>query len=336
MRTGGKRWIRTTFKIAAVGILTIIVAGFTYEHISRWGEAKRFPQVGRSVDIGGRAMNIDCAGSGGPVVVLDNGFGEPGYGWLLVQTEIAKLVRVCWYDRAGYGWSDPGPYPRTSEGIARDLHALLHAAGVPPPYVLVGASFGGFNNRLYYKLYPGEVAGLVMVDAAQEDEGDRLPRHRGRFPLKHLEHPLYLWSRAIDELGVMRLLPGLAFHRSAPEGFNPSQRDYFEYLVRRSEAGHDGEGMAFTETLAQMHAAGNLGDRPLVVLTAGLPVMPGPEGEEDHQVWVHELQMKLVHLSSRGRQVVVKNSHHTIAKEAPDTVVNAVHEMVTEVREGRQ
>ena len=103
--------------------------------------------MGRLVDIGGRSLNLYCAGSGSPAIVMDTGAGMPGFTWTLVEADAARLTRACWYDRAGYGWSDPAPRDRTAADVAEDLHKLLHAAGVPAPYVLVGHSLGGFHDE---------------------------------------------------------------------------------------------------------------------------------------------------------------------------------------------
>ena len=92
-----------------------------------------------------------------------------------MQPEVARLTRVCAYDRAGVGWSDPSPGPRTSRVFAEELHTLLHNAGVAPPFVLVGHSMGGLDVRMYASLYRAEVAGLVLVDASHPDQPRRLP-----------------------------------------------------------------------------------------------------------------------------------------------------------------
>ena len=157
------RAIRVTLKSFGVVLLIAIVVGIVYEQVGQRQDRKRLPQIGRSVDIGGRSLNIYCSGEGSPTVILDSGGGNPGYAWAHIQPEIAKFTRACWYDRAGEGWSDPGPFPRTSAAIAKDLHELLQRAGVPPPYVLVGHSFGGLNARVYNGLYPNEVASMVLV-----------------------------------------------------------------------------------------------------------------------------------------------------------------------------
>lgn len=123
----------------------------------------------RKHDVGGFRLNLRCEGKGSPAVVFDAGAGDTLATWDWVVPDLKKLTRVCAYDRAGLGKSDPGPRPRTSEQIAAELHELLARAHVPPPYVLVGHSFGGLNVRLYAARHPGEVSGLVLVDATPED-----------------------------------------------------------------------------------------------------------------------------------------------------------------------
>jgi hypothetical protein len=127
-------------KIALKGLAFLIaiglVCGIVYEKLGRKRDRARLPQIGRSVDIGGRTLNLSCSGIGGPPVVFESAGAGPGLGWEPLQAEVAKFTQACWYDRAGEGWSDPGPFPRTSAAIARDLHELLNRAGVPPPYVL--------------------------------------------------------------------------------------------------------------------------------------------------------------------------------------------------------
>src|SRR5262249_31931320 len=123
---------------------------------------------GRLIDVGGRKLHARCTGAGAPTVVLEAGRSAFAMDWALVQPEIARTNRVCSYDRAGHGWSDPGGAD-TAERAVADLHALLQAVGEKPPYVLVGASRGGLFVRLYDVRYPGEVTGMVLVDPAHED-----------------------------------------------------------------------------------------------------------------------------------------------------------------------
>ena len=119
-------------------------------------------------------LHLYATGSGGPTVVLDAGYGSGWTDWRLVQPAVAASARVVSYDRANVGESDPGPTPRTSADAVADLHALLQAAGLPAPYVLVGHSYGGTNALLYASTYPEKIAGLVLVDAVHEEYRDRL------------------------------------------------------------------------------------------------------------------------------------------------------------------
>lgn len=170
------RRIKIILKTLALLIAAVLVAGIAYEQLGRRHDLSRFPQIGKSVDIGGRTLNIFCSGAGAPPVIFESGGPGPGLEWEAFQPEVAKFTQACWYDRAGEGWSDLGPYPRTSVAIAEDLHELLIRAGVPPPYVFAGASFGGLNSRVYGGLYPKEVAGMVLIDSAHEDELRRAPK----------------------------------------------------------------------------------------------------------------------------------------------------------------
>src|SRR5712671_3321762 len=128
-----------------------------------------YARPGRLVDAGGFRLNLYCMGSGSPTVVFDSGWEDWAPAWSKVQPQVAKWTRACSYDRAGAGFSDPGPMPRTSVRIAQELRTALHHAGIPGPYILVGSAFGGDNLRTFADLYMGEVAGMVMVDADPDD-----------------------------------------------------------------------------------------------------------------------------------------------------------------------
>lgn len=128
-------------------------SGTLYEQIGRRRDLGGIARIGQPINIGGRSLNLYCTGSGKPAVILESGANNPGLAWLLVQPKIAEFTRACWCDRAGDGWSDPGPFPRTASAIAKDLHALLIAAKLPGPYVLVGHSFGGTSMRVFAGMY---------------------------------------------------------------------------------------------------------------------------------------------------------------------------------------
>src|SRR5882757_28468 len=128
-----------------------------------------YAQPGQLVPVNGFRLNLYCMGSGSPAVIFDSGFEDWAPAWSTVQPQIAKWTRACSYDRAGAGFSDPGPMPRTSVRIADELHTALHNAGIAGPYVLVGHAFGGDCVRTFAERYLPEVAGLVMVEADAQD-----------------------------------------------------------------------------------------------------------------------------------------------------------------------
>ena len=159
-----------------LGLLAVIVIGFLALAARATARIrKQFPPTGQMVDIGGYRLHMYVEGEGSPTVVLDAGAGGIGLTWELVRPAIAKATRVTIYDRAGLGWSDPSPKPRTADVMAEELHTMLINAKIPGPYILVGHSLGGSVARQFAAKYPDEVAGLVMVDSAHEHQVKHFP-----------------------------------------------------------------------------------------------------------------------------------------------------------------
>src|SRR4051812_24508546 len=151
---------------ALVGLIVVLgLVGAVYESAAEVADARAYPAPGQLVDVGGYRLHINCVGTGSPTVVIDAGWGDWSGGWSRVQPEAAKTTRVCTYDRAGMGYSDAGPLPRTADHFARELHTLLQQAGVQGPYVLVGHSFGGAPVRVFAHTYAADVAGVVLIDS---------------------------------------------------------------------------------------------------------------------------------------------------------------------------
>ncbi len=283
------------------------------------------------VDIGGgRQMYLECRGSGGPTVILEAGYGTNAQIWDAIVLEpnsdetavlpgVAAFTRVCAYDRPGTrvgpgpeysSRSDPVPQPRTAADAVADLHALLTAADVPGPYVLVGHSFGGVIVRLYAATYPAEVAGLVLVDSSHEDQNTRFQA-----------------ALTADQWAA---LDGLS--REVP----PEFADYPEL-----------ERMDLDASFAQLRtatAAEPLPSLPLVVLTHGVPVggdlppelrsilPPDFPWDAIETVW-QELQAELAALVPGARQVIATESGHYIQVEQPELVIEAVRQVVEAVRD---
>jgi pimeloyl-ACP methyl ester carboxylesterase len=211
--------------------------------------------------------------------------------------------------------------------MATELHTLLTAAGIAPPYVLVGHSMGGFNVRLYATLYRNEVAGMVLVDASHPDQDSRFPRE--------LEDMEGSWLREAEFLeyamafGLPRLL-GLCDD-------DPDQRaaECNWHSAREGVA----ELKSFSESAAQTAATGALGDLPLIVLSHD-PDKPAADIPPDlakptNAAWT-KMQEELSHLSTRGTQITAKNSSHYIQIDRPDVVIDAVYNVVKQARAGQR
>jgi len=338
------RWrtrVRTAAGLFVAGVFLLIVAGMLCERLSERRDRARYPRIGRSVDIGGRTLNLDCSGDGTPVVIFESAGHTAGYSWVDIQPEVARFTRACWYDRAGYGWSDPAPSPRTFAAIANDLHALTHAAGLAPPYILVGATAGAFHVRVYNGLYPGDVAGSVLIHASDWDIFSHEPAFMksaaDAWPawLKNISCRT-LWP-AMARIGVVRLLhnPGAG----TPFGLqflSSAQQQELAFLSNNpSVARTEGEGCSLDESMEEVRSAGSFGHRPLRVLIDSRP-FPSPEPRFDAQTqalndfWFQQLQPRLAGLSTAGK--LEMNPH----AEDPPSIIDAVRQVVLAVREQPQ
>jgi pimeloyl-ACP methyl ester carboxylesterase len=248
----------------------------------------------RKIDIGGCRLHILEAGSGAPVVVFESGLGEPVATWKDVQPEVARFTRTISYDRAGLGQSDPSPHPRTMTALAVDLHSVLHAAKIPPPYVLVGHSLGGAIVQVFADTYPKEVAGLVLVDPAESKLEDRL----------HSRMPAEEWSAR------EKLIDG--FRPKAPAT-----------LVAEMDAEMNASNNS-TPTMDKV----SLPRVPLILFTGTQknPSFPGNPLEQDLKLELHNARLEKI---PGGKHILVPNSRHYIQNDAPQLVIDAIHDIVS-------
>jgi pimeloyl-ACP methyl ester carboxylesterase len=209
-------------------------------------------------------MHINCIGESAPTVILESGLATMSADWANVQPDVAKATRVCSYDRADTGWSAPSPTPRDPRQLAHELHTLLGNAGINGPYVLVGQSFGGLYVRMYADMYPKVVAGMILIDASHPDMWTRMPREVAAT----LEPPAWKVSAMtfLTWLGIFRLTGGDKTKCGLP---THQCKEEQAYLRSTRHAVTWGQEILAPGRDAQVRATGDLGDKPLVVLSAG-------------------------------------------------------------------
>ena len=293
------RWAKRIL-IGLCGLIVVAaLTGAAYQWIATRKDLAANPPPGRLVDVGGHKLHIWCTGSGEPAVVLENGLGGGSgiVGWSFVQPEVAKFTRVCSYDRAGTGYSDPGPSPRTARRIAYELAQLLDRTGISGPLVLVGASIGGLFVRVFASEHGERVVGLVLVDASHEDQEMRVPRIAPLVPL-------------LSSIGVFRLL-GVSFGGAHVTAFRAAA-----YQATADEAIH------LPETAAEVRTSRRKLTIPVVVVTAGL----GADA-----AW-QSLQRDQVGLSEQGCQVIAEQSGHVISLGQPQAIVEPIRAIVHTAR----
>lgn len=308
--------------------------GVVYEQVGRFRAARDFPPPGRMVDIGGRRIQLDCRGSGSPTVVFEAGQSVAGaLDWAAVQPKVAAHTRACAYSRAGLMWSDPSNEVSSAKQVAQDLHAALTAAGERGPFVMVGQSIGGPYVVSFTRYFGAQVAGLVLVDPSHPDQAARVAQYmvEKRSPLSRLF--LRLGWTGLLRVAAPRLLPRMP-HQSEQE---VAAIRAFAPLSFRTELA---ESDATERTLAEAGAFRELGDRPLVVLTAmapyteselhGMKITPA-QGKEVQALW-KQMHDDIATWSTRGTHRLLPNAGHDIQFDEPDAVVDAVLSVVRQVR----
>jgi pimeloyl-ACP methyl ester carboxylesterase len=246
------------------------------------------------VDIGGRSLYLECRGVGAPTVILEGGLDTAATEQFVpIVPGIARFTRVCAYDRANLGLSDTAPTPRTVADLADDLHALLAAADVPGPYVLVAASYGGLVARLFAHTYPAEVAGIVLIDSTHEDQDDDMEQTLGP----------ELWAELLAT-GYMESVEGIDFATSNEQ-------------VRRARASSPLPTVPVISLTAPLPT-----DEPF---EPGWPLAMNDVFRAENA--------DLAMLAPGERWIVVEGSGHNIHYDRPAVVIDAVGDVVDAVRD---
>jgi len=334
------------FALWLVLIAVILLAiGYIYQRWTTASDFAQFPPPGERVDVGGYSLHIYCTGEErGPTVVVDAGAGDFSIGWQGIQPEVSKSARICTYDRAGYGWSDSPPHPRTAIQIANELHQLLVNAKIDPPFILVGHSLGGLTVRVYASLYPDEVAGMILVDAGHEDQLERLPPEYLR--LYDRQQSYFSVMGFMSRFGLLRMIGNSSkgAELAPPQVAKLPKEVQLIYLMMISHPSYFdtmlAELRALPEISAEVRATGKLRDMPLFILTADSPDEAALQsiglGDDfpaaELQRSFNELQTELAALSTNSTQIIVKDSTHAIPLDKPNVVIKAILDMVGMVR----
>jgi pimeloyl-ACP methyl ester carboxylesterase len=322
--------------VLALGITAIgLFVGIIYQTVSQAVDRRKYPPQGELVDIGGFRLHLNCIGQGTPTVVMDAGGGAPSIAWGLVPSEIAKLTRVCTYDRAGFGWSDPNlRTPRSSQQSVDELHLLLTKAEINPPYILVGHSLGGVNMRLYASQYPEDVVGLMLVDSSHENQMTSELWRRTK-----MLSWLYQVLRVVSQVGVLRfigemnLLPILEGIKQEIQKYPLEVQalfDAFKSFCYRPDywATASSELANIKQSFEEVRSVTSLGSLPLIVLSQGSK--DSKMSDERFQQWA-SLQLDLTKLSSNSQRVIAENSGHLVQLDQPELVISEVQRLIESV-----
>lgn len=279
----------------------------SYASITSANEYQPFHPPGKFINLGMHVMYIDCYGDKSPTVLIDVGIADSSANWYTLAKNLSKDVRTCIYDRAGYGWSDPGPGKRTTAQIVDELNMLLEFAEVPGPYVLVGHSFGGFTARYFAATHPNKIVGAVLIDSSHPDQIYRL-----------------------SELDNIKNKPPMKITRRelAPASMTEFEKRWFVLnSSRKAVFAQMNELKYFKQSAYEVKHSGPISDIPLAVLTRGKSLLPEINGVSLEFAW-RDMQKDLLKLSKNSWQAVIKDSSHNIYKDAPEEVISNILKVV--------
>jgi pimeloyl-ACP methyl ester carboxylesterase len=328
------KFLKALFRIfaaLAVVCLVIAAAGATYNALSLSHLRNVAGVPGKLYNVNGYAMQLYCTGQGSPTIVLDAGLGDDSTVWAKVQPELSKVTRVCSYDRAGFGWSQPRPGVQDANAISAQLHQLVAVAAVQRPFLLMGHSIAGIYLRSYAAHYPNDLAGLVFVDGATPLQDDRVPP--ALVKIEDQQRKQMPWQQLLMTLGWYRI-KGLC--TAIPPGFEsyslwikadscvPSQMSAIENEL-------DAERASGEETVH----AGPFGSLPILILSHDPKVLPANWPAEVAKgtavVW-NQMQEEEKGLSDHSRRIIARGSDHYVQLDRADLVNKEVAAFVLQLR----
>jgi pimeloyl-ACP methyl ester carboxylesterase len=335
--------VKKIMKWVVAGLIGLIIVGLAggrlYQVLAEENDREQYPPPGQLIDVDGHLMHIHCQGEGSPTVVVEQGLGSVSSSWIDIHSAIATTTRICAYDRVGMGYSEPIGHPVRAIDVADMLHKLLQGADITDDLVMVGWSAGGVYIREFYRQGPEKVKAMLFVDSSHEQQGLRMPERPGNGDDLLMETARYL-----APFGLVRMSGAVA---SRFEGFTGPDRQK-STLISLYEQSHSIEALlneseTFTLDIRDDEPPTSLGNLPLTVLTAGKEVKLTEEMPADFTleylqkvqlVW-NKMQVELTALSTRGKQIVAKESGHGIHADQPDLLIDSVNELVLIVRQAQ-
>jgi pimeloyl-ACP methyl ester carboxylesterase len=307
--------------------------GAIYNTIALRNLRTAHPAPGDFYQVDGYTMHLYCIGTGSPTVVLESGLGGDWIYWQKVQPEVGKSTRVCSYDRAGLGWSTPQPPPRDAEVISSQLHSLLKTANQHGPFLLVGASAGGFYVRQYVSSFPADVAGVVFVDSSVPEQLTAFPGRMDTEEKRRRRH----WDATLQ---LLKEFSGYARVSGHCKGeVEDGMQSYSVFVAAEScrpnfTTAWLPEYDDFWRSAEEASRARCCGDVPLLVISQD-PDRPkvGWDAQRIAQQpkW-SSLQENLKLLSPHSRRIIAKSSGHHVAVDRPDVVITGIQNMVMLLR----
>ena len=321
-------------------VLVMLAAGVVQ---AQDGDSALPPAPGKLIDVGGYSLHLYCTGEGGPAVILDAGLGDWSINMANLQEQIAEFTQVCTYDRAGYGWSDEGPEPRTSQQIVDELAALLENGEVEPPYILAGHSFGGINVMMFAAQHPELVEAVVLLDASHPEQMDALNAEVPEIvALEESAAVAYQSMLEMAEAGAP--VPQELLDAFRPQGITDEQFEIWSQVAVQPKGlrAMIGEMESLNDSLAQAQEIDTLGDIPLVVIAHGVKLADMMTDEDLAAMGVTREIMDTYEALWRGFQedyltystdstlIIADESHHYVYVTQPDLVVEAIQELISD------
>ncbi len=331
-----KQYTKQTIVYGLCILLIGAVSGLVYQSYSEARDLTRFPPPGTLIEIDGRLMHIHCQGVGSPTVVVEQGAGSMSAAWTEIHAEVAQVTRVCAYDRAGLGYSEPIDRPLRAEEVATTLAQLLEARGIDDDLVLVGWSAGGLYVREFFQRNKQRVTGMVLVESSHEQQAIRMPEDP---PVSDMFVQMMKVMGPIGLLRLSGLIEGQTSGLALTE--ETEQRLIALYNQSHSLASILNENVGLQLDMKSETPPIHLGNLPLTVISRGRPIVEYegmPENvtlesmQELRRKW-YELQSELLDLSTNSRHIIASKSGHSVHADEPRLLIDSIVDMVNQLRD---